>query len=508
MTFLNGVGSVLTTHPVVANNVDDRWELLGDRVSIPVGTRSIVYRFEASRTSGTTADAYLDEAFVFVLPEGVVAGQGAFGDQGLTAAPTRPSIALRSPDLYVDVLRDTPTEIRWNTFGNADELPITIELLQDTPAGSVLHTVISASTPDDGSYEWTPADDSIDYGTYGWRIQVSLVGDSAVLDRSTEVFAVPEETSTYYVNDQSLIHDEYTSASGSNRNTGKLPDRPKPYVNNVIRVYSLSAGETLYHDTGSYPSFEPVVIANAIGLGDDEGFTWTGPIGAGVAELWPAHPDETPNLVQLVDADSVTLEQLTLRDAGTGLLLSNNSLNFTGNGLSVTGHTLDGVRVEDNASGTELIGIVANSNARHGVYLLSPIDLFADSQVEENEGDGLHAVDQDGLVVRNNDLRANLNGVFLTTLPAASATIENNQVSLSLGHGIQALGDILVQRNAIHENAAIGIWGGDGASIEQNVVFFNSIGVQLSGNVANARLGKRESCLRKLAGWNSRVSFK
>ncbi|MEO1524778.1 MAG: NosD domain-containing protein [Planctomycetota bacterium] len=191
LTFLNGSGGVLSTHPVVANNVDDRWELIGDRVEVPTGTRSVVYRFEASRESGTTADAFLDEAFLFVLPEDVAIGQGAYGDQGLGMPQSRPTIALRSPDLYVDVLRDTPTEIRWDTFANAGNLPVRIELLQDTAFGPVVHSVISSGTPDDGSFLWTPAGDAIDYGTYGWRIQVSLVGDSFVLDRSTETFAVP-----------------------------------------------------------------------------------------------------------------------------------------------------------------------------------------------------------------------------------------------------------------------------------------------------------------------------
>ncbi|MEO1524779.1 MAG: right-handed parallel beta-helix repeat-containing protein, partial [Planctomycetota bacterium] len=278
-----------------------------------------------------------------------------------------------------------------------------------------------------------------------------------------------------------MTDDEYTSNPGNNRNTGKLPDRPKPYPNNVIRAYSLGAGDTLYQDTGSYPSFDPIVISNAIGIGDDEGFTWTGPTGNGIAELWPAHPDEKPSLVQLIDADFVTLSQLTLRDAGTGLLIQENSLNFSGSDLTSTGHRLDGLRIEDDASGSTLVGINAGANARHGIYLLSPIDLLADSRIEGNEGDGVHAVDQSGLLIRNNDLVANLGGIYLTTAPTSSATIEDNRVSASLGHGIQAFGDIAVLRNAVHDNAAIGIWGANGANLMHNVVFFNATGIQVSG---------------------------
>ena len=66
------------------------------------------------------------------------------------------------------------------------------------------------------------------YGTYGLRIEVSLVSDPAVFDRSTETFTVPENGSTYYVNDGSTANDQYTTAAGSNRNDGKLPSAPKP----------------------------------------------------------------------------------------------------------------------------------------------------------------------------------------------------------------------------------------------------------------------------------------
>src|SRR5439155_27291338 len=49
LTFLNGssaaIGSPVT---IDARNVSDRWELVGARRSIPVGTRSIRFRFEST----------------------------------------------------------------------------------------------------------------------------------------------------------------------------------------------------------------------------------------------------------------------------------------------------------------------------------------------------------------------------------------------------------------------------------------------------------------------------
>ncbi len=137
---------------------------------------------------------------------------------------------------------------------------------------------LAASTADDGQFTWTPANSGIAYGTHGLRIHIALVGNSAVLDRSTEPFAVPEDTNTFFVNDADAAGDEYTTAPGSNRHTGKLPQLPKPYPTNLLRVYSLGPTETLFVDTGDYALFDPIVLSGTLGVADDEGFTLTGPV--------------------------------------------------------------------------------------------------------------------------------------------------------------------------------------------------------------------------------------
>ena len=85
---------------------------------------------------------------------------------------------------------------------------------------------IAASTPDDGDFTWQPSLTlgNNAYGTYGLRIQVTLLAgaDATVFDRSTETFTIPESGDVYYVNDGFTTADEYTSAAGSNRATGKL----------------------------------------------------------------------------------------------------------------------------------------------------------------------------------------------------------------------------------------------------------------------------------------------
>jgi len=76
--FLDGTGAEIVGTGVTAQstNPTDRWDLVGDRVQIPVGTRQVVFRFIADRDYGTTNDSYLDHAFLYVVDETVAPNQG------------------------------------------------------------------------------------------------------------------------------------------------------------------------------------------------------------------------------------------------------------------------------------------------------------------------------------------------------------------------------------------------------------------------------------------------
>ena len=195
ITFINPVGESVDEYLSEVGDERKYWELLGDQISIPVGTRSIQYEFTATRASGTNNDAYLDEAFVSLVHQSVALDTGAYGniadDVAVSSAPAR--IALRFPDLYTDWEIARPQTIAWETYGNLDNSSVRIDLYQDGANGPELLLTISDATPDDGEYIWIPENDGIDFGTYGLRIQVSLADNASVFDRSTETFNTPED---------------------------------------------------------------------------------------------------------------------------------------------------------------------------------------------------------------------------------------------------------------------------------------------------------------------------
>src|SRR5438045_3060056 len=82
--------------------------------------------------------------------------------------------------------------------------------------------------------------------------RISYSGNGTGFDRSTESSAVPESGTHYYINDPASGGDQYTTAIGSNRNTGKTPGQPKPLLSTMLRVYDLDPGDTVFVDTGVY----------------------------------------------------------------------------------------------------------------------------------------------------------------------------------------------------------------------------------------------------------------
>jgi hypothetical protein len=518
VTFLAANLAALGTTTVVADNPSDRWSLVGGRTDIPVGARSVRFEFRAYRDSGASNDAWLDQAFLYVRAEADGADQGAFGfeatDIGLAGAPR---ISLRFPDLYTDWEKDKPLDIRWETFGNAGESPVRIDLMQDTPEGPALLATIAAATPDDGSFTWIPSTSptNVDFGTYGLRIQVSLVANPAVIDRSQESFTVPESGADYWVDDRSNVDDEYTpGAIGDNRNTGKLATAPKPNPVNLFRVYDLSAGDTVHVDTGDYALIHALKLSGSTdyGLGLDEGFTIVGPTDTSrVAELFPALPgNRTRALIELENADFVSVSHLSLRDAQRGLYVHSGSDNFSGSHLTAWGHAAEGMRIDTNnplwniehltaygngATGIWLDGplgnvshVISHNNAGHGVYIQGAAAVsFTDSLTYANTQSGIELSGVGGARVEANESYGNQYGISVTG-GTGLTVIGNGDIALGRGNlvygnsvgGISAGYNVQVAGNSVWGHAGVNDWGINvwgGASATDNVVWSNYNGI-------------------------------
>ncbi len=521
LTFLDDGNAVVKTITTAAGNVNECWELIGDRTFIPVGARSVNFRYTAVRRSGTTNDVYLDGAFLYVQADNVQPNLGADGNTYVeTSQNINQHLVLRSPDLYTDWLHDAPLKIRWDSFGNTAKAPVRIDLYQDGPSGPQFLLNIAPTAPDTGEYIWIAANDGVNFGTYGLRIRISIVGNETIADRSTETFTVPENTQslhTYFVNNASMVNDEYTSAVGSNRNTGLLPDRPKPYLNNILRIYTLGPNDVVSVDTGDYPELYPTLISPLSGIGDDAGFVLTGPTNSGrVASFSPANPQYRPApVLELSDADSMTISHFTIFGGTMGLWAHDGTTNLVANYLNIHDNSQEGFRVDgvrnsfgiriDSGTAVSELGnstLVHNgfgsvSNHQSGIFIDGLIGRLHDTSVTYSGDRGISLIDPGAARIEANVSAHNAGSglsIVNSEYEQPTAIVGNANLSLGLGNifddnngsGISASGAVLVAGNTVSNtrgvfNVGISATGAGyptGVEVASNAVYNNYRGIQ------------------------------
>jgi len=518
LTFLDGSDAILDQVTVDSTNPTDRWDLAGDRVQISIGTRRVVLRFVADRESGSSNNSYLDHAFLYMVTEQDVLNQGAYGGTAGHVYSAEPHLALRSPDLYVDWVFDRQHIIEWDSYGNTANSPVRIDLYQDSPDGPALIATLEEEIPDTGEYLWIPSihpatQDLLDFGIHGLRIQISLSHDSRILDRSTEPFSLPEAGINYYVDDAANLNDEYTpDAVGSNRHTGKAPDAPKPNPVNVLRVYDLDdpvSGGFLNVDTGEYALIDPVTVSGSIdlGFGLEEGFTLRGPTDKDLEAIFtPAIPDQRPAaLVDIVDADFMSVRNLTLAGAQRGLRVHDGSNNFSASYITAYDHTAEGVRIETNSPASVLDHLVVygtgDSTGDSAIYVEGPIGEITNTLSYGNTGYGLYLRGTGDARVTGGEFYGNQIGIHVDNTLSGTTTVigstdlqagAGNFVHDNLLYGINARNRSLVAGNTVYGHTdsyqGRGIYLSGSAAADSNVVFGNLDGIVGSGEMLRNRV--------------------
>ncbi|MEQ1828011.1 MAG: right-handed parallel beta-helix repeat-containing protein, partial [Pirellula sp.] len=480
LAFRDGSGVILSQQTRAAANVGDRWDLVGDRLALPVGTRQITYRFESIRATGTTNDAHLDNAFVYIVSESMAPDFGAYGNT--IAEPIVPAahLTLTYPDLYIDWQRDVAKTVRWQSLNNSTNSPVRIDLMQDGVHGPQLVTTIATSTQDDGEFIVIPANLGVNFDTTGLRIQISLANDPITMDRAQESFTVPDNSNTYFADDASNTNDEYTlGAIGSNRNTGKTASAPKPHPVNLLRAYDLPAGSIVSIDTGTYPMFDAIRLSGTfdLGLGLDEGFTLRGPTNTAkhVSISW-IYPDNHPQaLVELNDADFMTLINLDVTGSQRGLWVTGGSDNFTASFITARNQSLDAIDITPINPAANFVGLVAENAGRNGIVINGTFASLSDGRAANAVDRGILLTNPGNARVEAMEVFGNRIAIDVNNNNAGTQTVIGN-ADLSLGRG-----------NMVRDNTQIGIFAGSRTLVAGNTVHGHrlsgfTIGIQASGS--------------------------
>ena len=201
-------------------------------------------------------------------------------------------------------------------------------------------------------------------------------------DLSDGPFQVSLPNSTYYVNigDGNFADNEYTTAAGSDVNTGLSPASPLASIQAVLNTYDLGPGDVIYVDTGRYSITTNIVIDAA-----DSGVRIQGPVRSGTSRRSIGTTTAGGSYVfQLQSATDITLDSLEIFGANVGVLVNLASHDFT---ITNPSYAI-----------TRAYGVHVTSTANRAV--------IADSQIYDQPCTGIF-IDGDDAIVRNNTIRNN-----------------------------------------------------------------------------------------------------
>ena len=475
-----------------------RWLRVFSTVYIPAGARYAQFLFGVSKSDGSQG-ALLDAAYLAVVPRGAGVDQGVrTAADNLPGDPTLGRIALRSPDLYVDLTVNKPLFITWDSYGAAANNPVKIELWQDGTNGPQFLATIAASAPDTGRYAWTPSDSALVAGTHGLRIQISSVAHPQIYDRSAETFTVPEAGTNYYVD----------ASSGSNRNDGKVAAAPKASPVNLFRTYDVGAGAIVNIAAGDYALIDALQLSGTTdhGFGLDTGFTVNGSSN-GITRLFPAIPGSNPQaLIDLTGASFVSLNHLTLQGGVDAVRVGAGSDNFNASYLTASGTSGDAFNITTNSptgvldhltatgaggAGLNLTGTIATisfftaTGDHDGIIATGSIGALTDSVISGSAtyGYGLYLNLTGPSLIEANTISGNYVGAQLF----GSGIIFGN-ADLSKGRGNNVFGNTYeainargatIVGNSIHNNTGYydSVFISQGASFRYNLLYANNNGL-------------------------------
>ena len=405
-----------------------------------------------------------------------------------------------------------------------------VELDHVVAGGAVSPTAnIEVSTDNGATWSLIASDVTVNrfgLGQYVWTVDRTSAGNTAMIrvisggaSGESGDFLLANASTSYYINDSSTLGDQYTTAVGNDANSGTSPNQPLATLGELLRAYPLTAGDTVYIDTGSYTLPTDLTLgASDSGTGTSAAarVLITGPTNGGVATLDRANLD-TYTAAFHITASDLTLANLVIADAstvldiagGTGLTLQNDTVQgSTGQGIDVEG--------SKNVGNLLITGSTLQNNAEDGLYFEGgngSVSLVND-QVIDN---AIYGVDLEsagatatGLVVHGNGATYDYPGI---QAPESDTVITDSTIYGNSGDGIDLRGtitDSLVYSNArygIYDSGATGavnddtiygqtssnyygLWLNYGATGTGDVIYGNAQGVFV-GDDASALLNSR-----------------
>jgi parallel beta-helix repeat protein len=474
-------------------------QILRPQAPSPGGAAAFTNDYSLSSTAGSyhdgafTADPVDSPALdagdpnsAFVNETSANGGRINLGFEGNTARASRsrtPLVQLMSFNGGEKVRKNAASLIRWRSVGAVG--PVNIHFSAD---GGQTWTIVAANENNDGAYIWNPA-----IVTSQGRLRISSAADGLVVDVSDGNFVIGEPGNVYYVNDGSTAGDQYTTAIGSDANTGTTSADPMASLNALLALYDLGPGDIVYVDAGTY-----LLATNIRILAQDSGVTIQGPTNGSQALHNRGNPGDSRYGIEVLSAKDVTIRNLHLTGGNEGF------------------HLID-------ADNITLVANVAFNNAVYGFYLESDIDkallfgntAFGTSTSEDvNQNTGFRLRGDRMTVEGNTAYRQGTQGGVAFDIDSAEQLILRNNLAYNGADGFNVSttqadiygnesrgnvdgfdirdndGSVLstVHDNVSHDNGTYGFYIDGNLDVFGNTAYLNGTGYYVSSSFASSNL--------------------
>ena len=457
--------------------------------------------------AGNPTDAFSLEP----TPNGGFDNLGAYGNTAQASLSPAQYLTVQLPHTGQTLATGQTVPIIWRSQNHNG----TVEIDLFDTQNSLIQTIATAA-PNSGSFSWS-IPTALTGGNYTIRI---IRGDGAGIGSSSS-FALAGTTGTYYVNDGTVQAGDWTTAPGSNSNTGLDPAHPKASIAAILAAYQLSPGNIIMVDNGTYNLTANVTLPAADSGITIEGFTGTLPI------LNRNNTNPGAYAFGITGATNLTIQNFEIINSYAAVVSGDNtgSTGLTVHGLNVhlfyqegiyigpgnNGTAIDGNMIHDGVSaGVGYYGIYSTNSqltitnntifnyAFTGIYLPS-------SNHSTISGNTIHNGDQgivsDTVTITGNTIYSNATtgintynstitgntisaigggGIYQAGIVMQLATASNNTI-FSCVVGINAGSSAIVLNNRVYSNSLYGIFAQYGSTTIGNIVYSNAGGIFTQG---------------------------
>ncbi|MEX0330671.1 MAG: right-handed parallel beta-helix repeat-containing protein [Puniceicoccaceae bacterium] len=489
---------------LVQDGRDDNFHLQSTEGSIRNGSLAPVQDLGTGRVrwevSGTEVDAALspgidrgDSSFAFdqePSPNGNFINIGAFGNTELASLSPASYVLVTSPAGGETWPIGQTFDIQWRSH----DFTGTVDIVLKKSGGLGTIATIASGTENDGLFEWLVPDTLTPGSSY--IVEVIRKDFGAASGQSAESFSISEAISFYYVNDDIVDPNTYTTATGDNAKDGLSPGKPKASIRAILDTYDLGPGDVILVDPGTYNITTNILIEAA-----DSGVTIRGFTDPARTDLVTVIDRGgytlTSFIFEITGATDVTIEHIQFRNAQRGVFAdTDNATNLTlrynyfyliqeggiylntGNaGLLVEGNDFEG-------SG----GGYNTGQMQYGVYYrgsdatIRGNNFLNSSQTAIEVNSAAHSEGTQYLIEKNNIDGARRGIGFTGSNNDANALIRENTVINSVSSGIRIGGTgVVATENIVFDNQyGIEIWYGALATGNLEV-YNNDVGIFFTG---------------------------